>query len=318
MTTIAERTVAQARRALAHTFRKADLDSPDLDARLLVGHVLGLDHSGLAAAAGRTLDPAQARALNALTLRRLAGEPIARILGVKEFWGLPLKIAPATLVPRPETESIVEAALAAIDAGGARTRALRIADLGTGSGAILLALLSELPCAFGIGTDISREAVAVARENAAQLGVAERTALLVTDFGASLAGGFDLVVSNPPYVASGDIATLSREVRHDPRRALDGGADGLAAFRAIAPDVHRLIKPLGHLVLELGAGQEHAVTELLRDAGLSSAPARPDLNGIPRALCASVATMTRSTATLPDSSKNRLDYSARPTSFPPT
>ncbi|HWP26538.1 MAG TPA: peptide chain release factor N(5)-glutamine methyltransferase [Xanthobacteraceae bacterium] len=286
-------TVADARRALAAKFRAAGIETPELDARILVGHVTGLDHSGLAAAARASLDPDQIRRLEEFAARRIANEPVARIVGVKEFWGLPLKITSATFVPRPESETIVEAALAAIDAAGARRRHLRIADLGTGSGAILLALLSELPCAFGIGTDVSHQALAIARENAVRLGLASRAAMVVTDFGACLAGRFDLVVANPPYVATADIAALPPEVRYDPSNALDGGADGLAAYRAIAADAVRLLAPRGHIVLELGAGQEDAVTKLLRTAGLTVAPAWPDLSGIARALPASVATMTR-------------------------
>jgi release factor glutamine methyltransferase len=287
-------TVADARRALAEKFRTARLGSPELDARVLVGHVTGLDHSGLATAARAHLDAGQIRLLEELAARRLAGEPVARIVGIKEFWGLPFKISSATFVPRPETETVVEAALAAIDAdAGARQRDLRIADLGTGSGAILLALLSELPCAFGIGTDVSPEAIAIARENAARLGLSSRAAMVVTDFGSSLADRFDLVVANPPYVATTDITALPPEVRHDPLNALDGGADGLAAYRAIAADARRLLGPEGRMVLELGAGQEDAVTKLLRTAGLTVAPAWRDLSGIARALPASVATMTR-------------------------
>jgi release factor glutamine methyltransferase len=158
--------------------------------------------------------------LAALATRRLERKPVARILGVKEFWGLPLRLNDATLVPRPETETVVEAALAAIDSTGSRDRALRIADLGTGSGALLIALLTELPNAAGIGTDVSRDALAAARGNAGRLGVAARTEFAICDFGAALTGGFDLVVSNPPYIASADIGTLSPEVRHDPRSAL--------------------------------------------------------------------------------------------------
>lgn len=286
-------TVAECRRALAEQFRAAGIDTPALDARVLVGHVTGLDHSGLAAAACAPVDAVQIRRLNELAARRLAGEPIARIVGVKEFWGLPLKISPATFVPRPETETVVEAALALIDAGGGRDRVLRIADLGTGSGAILLALLTELPCAFGIGTEIDPAAADIARENAARLGLAKRMAVVVGDFGTSLAGRFDLVVANPPYVATAEIAGLAPEVRYDPLAALDGGVDGLAAYRAIAADAPRLLARGGHLVLELGAGQEPAVTEVLRAAGLAAAPARRDLSGIARAMPASVATMTR-------------------------
>jgi release factor glutamine methyltransferase len=286
-------TIAAARRALSDAFRQNGIDSPELDARILIGHLLDLDHTALATSANRALDENEARALTALAARRIAHEPIARIIGSKEFWGLQLRITPATLVPRPETETVVEAALAAIDADGPRTRPLWIADLGTGSGAILLALLSELPCAFGIGTDLSQEALATARDNAIRHGLSRRAAMLACDFGSALSGGFDLVVANPPYIAAKDIASLSPEVRRDPRRALDGGPDGLAAYRTIAADAHRLIKPLGHLVLELGTGQADAVTKLLLAENLAPTQVRSDLNGIPRALTASVATMTR-------------------------
>jgi release factor glutamine methyltransferase len=187
---------------------------------------------------------------------------------------------------------LVETALAALDDSGPRSRRLRIADLGTGSGALLIALLTELPGAIGIGIDISPRALSAARDNAARLGVALRAQFAVGDFGAALAGTFDLVVSNPPYVASGDIATLPPEVRHDPRRALDGGADGLDAYRTIAAQVRNLLRPGGHLVVELGIGQDGAVAALFRSAGLSPSPARHDLWGVPRALHARVATMT--------------------------
>jgi release factor glutamine methyltransferase len=279
-------TIAQARRALADAFRHAGLDSPELDARLLVGHALTLDHTGLAVEAGRGLDDNEARGLAA---RRLGREPIARILGTKEFWGLSLRIAAMTLVPRPETETVVEAALAAIDSVGLRSRPMRIADLGTGSGALLIALLTELPNARGIGTDVSSEALAVARANAIHLGLRSRAQFAVCDFGAALAGGFDLVVCNPPYIASGDIAALPPEVRCDPRNALDGGGDGLACYRAIAEQAPRLLLPAGHLVVELGIGQEAAVAALFRSARLAPSPAHADLAGIPRALHAHVA-----------------------------
>jgi len=277
-------TVAQARRALADAFRQAALDSPELDARLLVGHALGLDNTALTIDSGRDLGEDGAHALATLVARRLGREPVARILGIKEFWGLPLRLNEATLVPRPETETVVEAALAAIDGDGPRTRAFRIADIGTGSGALLVALLSELPNAIGIGTDVSRDALAAARDNASRLGFSSRAVFAACDFGAALAGSFDLVVSNPPYIASAEIALLPPEVRHDPRRALDGGADGLGCYRAIAGQAPKLLKPTGHLVVELGIGQESPVAALFRSAGLVSAPVHPDLSGIPRAL----------------------------------
>jgi release factor glutamine methyltransferase len=285
-------TVAQARRALTDAFRHAELDSPELDARLLVGHALGLDHTALTIESARNLGNDAARALEALAVRRLNREPVARILGVKEFWGLPLRLNDATMVPRPETETVVEVALSAIDGAGPRDRILRIADLGTGSGALLIALLTELPNATGIGTDISREALAAAHDNADRLGIAKHAEFTICDFGTTLAGAFDLVVSNPPYIASADIDTLSPEVRRDPRRALDGGADGLNCYRTIAGQVPRLLKPNGDLVVELGIGQEPAVAKLFRAAGLTPSPARLDLSGTPRALHARVATMT--------------------------
>lgn len=285
-------TIAQARRSLADAFRLAALDSPDLDARLLTAHVLGLDHAALVAHSRRELNSEETAKLHKLALRRLKREPVARILGVKEFWGLPLRITEATLVPRPETETVVEAALAAMDQEGPRTRTLRIVDLGAGSGALLLALLTELPNATGVGTDVSPRALETARTNAVKLGLAERAEFIRCDFSAALPGRFDLAVSNPPYVKSDDIETLPPEVRRDPRRALDGGADGLDCYRAIAGQAPRLLKASGHLVLELGLDQEAPVASLLRAAGLAPSPARTDLAGIPRALPARVATMT--------------------------
>jgi len=278
--------IVDARRELARAFRVAGYDTPDLDARVLVGHALGLDHAGLVAAGERTLDANEHAQLLAMAARRLAGEPVARITGMKEFWGLPLRLTPAVLVPRPDTETVVEAALAAIDDEGPRDRALRIADIGTGSGALLLALLSELPAANGVGTDLSVQALAVAQCNAARLGLIRRAAFVACDVAAALNEPIDLIVANPPYVASPDLATLPAEVRdYDPRLALDGGADGLAAYRAIARDALRLLSTGGHLVLELGAGQADQVVALMAAQGLiARSPVRIDLAGIARAL----------------------------------
>jgi release factor glutamine methyltransferase len=279
--------VAHARRAVAEQFRAAGLESPELDARVLVGHALGLDHTGVVAAASQQISDLSAAQIERFAARRLAREPVARIVGMREFWGLRLTVTPDVLVPRPETETVVELALDRLDRGGPRTRPLRIADLGTGSGAILLALLSELSNAHAVGTDTDSRALAVARANAARLGLAARAAFVACDFGAALAGPFDLVVSNPPYIASAEIAMLAPEVReHDPRGALDGGSDGLAAYRTIAAAAPRLLSPSGHLVVEIGAGQEGAVTALLEAEGLAIAAARPDLSSIMRALAA--------------------------------
>jgi release factor glutamine methyltransferase len=280
------RTIADARRAWAAQFRAGGIESPDLDARILVGHALGLDHAELAAAPGRMLDGAEQQGIAALAHRRLQREPVARIVGHKEFWSLKLTVDAATLVPRPETETIVEAALEEIDARGARLRALRIADLGTGSGAILLALLSELPHALGVGSDISQRAAMVARHNAHRLDLT-RAGFVVCDMASALRGPVDLIVSNPPYVASRDITALGPEVRDfDPRGALDGGPDGLDFYRNIAATAPALLAPGGALIVELGAGQAQAVAALFAAAGLAPLPPHPDLNGTPRALVA--------------------------------
>jgi release factor glutamine methyltransferase len=279
-------TVADSRRAWAMELRAAGIDTAELDARVLVGHALGLDHSALAACAGQVLTPQQQSAIAALARRRLGDEPVARITGTKEFWTLRLRVNEATLVPRPETETVVEAALAALDKRGPRARSWRIADLGTGCGAILLALLTELPNAFGIGTDISAAALAIARDNAKRAGVA-RAAFVVCDMASALAGPFDLIVSNPPYIASGGIDQLPPEVRlFDPRAALDGGSDGLHWFRPLAATAARLLAQHGIMVVELGKDQAEPVAAIFAAAGLAPVDLRPDLNGILRALVA--------------------------------
>jgi release factor glutamine methyltransferase len=278
--------VENARRALTARFKSGGIDSAELDARILVGAVLGLDLTGTIAAAKQILSADEAARLEDFARRRFAGEPVARILGRKEFWGLPLRLSPATLVPRPDTETLVEAAMEMLRAQSSTGPPLRIADLGTGSGAILLALLSELPSAFGVGTDISEAALQTARDNARQLGLASRAAFVACDYAAALSGRFDLVVSNPPYIRSADIASLGVEVReHDPRRALDGGTDGLDAYRLIAPEAARLLKPGGALVMEVGHDQSYEVEGLISAAGLMPADApKTDLAGIRRAV----------------------------------
>jgi release factor glutamine methyltransferase len=275
--------VAGARRALASAFRAAGLETPELDARLLVGHALGLDHADLAAQSDRIVGGEEAERIRIFAARRMAREPVARILGCKEFWSLPFVVAPAVLVPRPETETLVEAALTVLDAEPGRRP--RIADLGTGSGALLLALLHEIRGAEGVGTDVSPAALDVARKNAKRLGLAQRATFVVCDFGAALGGGFDLVVSNPPYVAQPEWRRLAPEVRnHDPKLALDGGSDGLAAYRRIAADARRLLAPGAHIILELGAGMADPVTAIFAAQGLAIRAARPDLSAVPRAL----------------------------------
>jgi release factor glutamine methyltransferase len=275
--------VAGVRRALAKTFRKAGLDTPDLDARVLVGHALGLDHTALMAQSDRTIRGEEAERIRTFAARRIGREPVSRIVGSTEFWSLEFVITPAVLVPRPETETLVEAALGVLDAKP--RQALRIADLGTGSGALLLALLHELEGADGVGTDVSLPALGVARENSERLGLSQRAAFVACDFGAALGGGFDLVVSNPPYVSQRELLGLDPEVcSYDPKLALDGGIDGLVAYRQIAADARRLAAPGAHIIVELDAGMADPVAAVFAAAGLAIRAARPDLNGVPRAL----------------------------------
>jgi release factor glutamine methyltransferase len=287
--TFAGQTVEAARRLLMARLRTTTIDSAELDARILVGAVLGLDLTGMIAAAERRVTPAEAARLEDAMRRRVAGEPVARIVGAKEFWGLPLHLSTATLVPRPDTETVVELALEMLQALEMRAdpdRRLRLADIGTGSGAILLALLSEWPDAYGVGTDISVAALQTASRNAADLGLAGRASFVACDYAAALSGAFDLIVSNPPYIRSADIAGLSIEVRdYDPRLALDGGADGLDAYRALIPQAARLLAPGGVLVVEAGHGQSGDIQGLIDAAGLTcKRPPKADLAGIRRAV----------------------------------
>ena len=213
--------------------------------------------------------------------RRLSGEPLSRIVGRREFWGLTFALSPEALDPRPESETIVEAALAAFAAR--RGEALRIVDFGVGSGALLAALLSEFPAARGVGVDLSPGAAAQARANLGSLGLVAQVEIRVADWAEGLEGAFDLIVANPPYIPSGDIAGLAREVRdHDPRLARDGGADGLDAYRALTPQIARLLAPDGRFFVEVGAGQADAVKALATAAGLFDLATHRDLAGIER------------------------------------
>ena len=276
--------IEHARRTLTARFRAAHIEAAELDVRVLMCAALGLDLSGLIASAARGLTRAEADRLQEFAIRRLSGEPVARIVGEREFWGLPLKLSAATLVPRPDTETVVELALETIRPS--LHCAVRIGDIGTGSGAILLALLHEVAEAFGVGTDISPDALRTARRNAAELGLLPRAAFVVCDYAAALGEAFELIVSNPPYIATGDIAGLATEVRdHDPLAALDGGADGLDAYRALIPQAAALLAPGGALVVEAGQDQAEPIQALMAAAGLIVRhPAKTDLAGVPRAV----------------------------------
>lgn len=263
--------------------RAAGVDNASLDAGVLLAHTLGLDAAQLISATDEIVTAeAQARFEEAI-VRRAARKPVAHIVGVKEFWSRLFAVSRDVLVPRPETETLVEAALGAKPD---RDAALRVLDLGVGSGALLAALLIERPKATGVGVDRCMEALAIARANLDALGIGERAHLVCGDWAGALSGPFDIVVANPPYIATKDMRTLPPEVRdHDPVVALDGGQDGLAAYRAILFGLGRLLAPNGVAVLELGDGQEEAVAELARQAHiLVNGSAIRDLAGRPRAL----------------------------------
>ena len=278
-----EASIGALRRSAAARLHEGGVESAEADARVLLSHALGMEDAAILAESDVKAAEDARRRFEGFLARRLAGEPIARIIGRKEFWSRSFRLEPDTLVPRPETETVVEAALAAFPD---RNAPLRVLDLGTGAGILLAAILVERPRASGLGIDRSEGALVVARANLAALGLGARAAFAGGDWGAALGGKFDLVVCNPPYIAAPEFARLSLEVRdHDPHFALDGGADGLDAYRAVVSDLARLLHAHGVAVLELGRGQEEAVANLARDSGLFVAgPARPDLAGIPRAL----------------------------------
>ena len=253
-------------------------DNPRLEARLLLARALGVTRNDLIRDPGRQIETT---AFEALLTRRIGREPLAFIVGRREFWSLDFLVSPATLIPRPDSETLIEAALAAF---ANRPAPRRIIDLGTGTGCLLLALLTEFPSAFGIGLDRAPDAAALAKANAAHLGLTNRSAFLAGDWTQAVSGRFDLVISNPPYIREQDIETLMPEVaRHEPESALDGGADGYTAYRAIVPVLPLHLEPTGVAILELGIGQAQYVNDLAREAGFE-ASLRLDLAEIPRAI----------------------------------
>ena len=273
-------TLRSLRRAAEARLREAGVDTPELDARLLVEHALSLTRNDLFTKADSPILDADAARLRALIERRAAHEPVGRILGHREFWTLDLALNADTLEPRPDTETLVEAVLKAVPD---RAAPLRLLDLGTGTGCILLALLAELPNASGLGVDLSPNAVAAAAANAERNGLGGRARFQTGNWADGLSERFDIVVSNPPYIPSADIAALAPEVReHDPLRALDGGADGLDAYRIIAAQLPGLLVPGGTAGLEVGQGQAGDVARFLDAAGLAPGGIFKDLGGIER------------------------------------
>jgi release factor glutamine methyltransferase len=254
-------------------------------ARRLVSAALRLSAAEVFAHPERIVIALETERIGDMLDRIIAHEPLSRIEGSREFWGLEFLLSADALDPRPETETIVETVLARL---ADRDRPYRFLDLGTGSGCLLLALLSEYRHACGVGIDIAPGAAAMARENARRLGLGARAWFAAGDWGAAIAAQFDAVVANPPYIPTGAIAGLPPEVRdYDPHTALDGGKDGLSCYRAIAADLPRLLAPSGLFAAEIGDRQSAAVAAILADAGLCVEIVSPDLAGIPRCLVAS-------------------------------
>lgn len=268
-------TIREALRHGAALLEAAGVDTPRLDARLLLGCATGLPREALLRDALLTIDPSR---YHALLARRAAREPLALILGRQEFWSLDFEVSPATLIPRADSETVIEAAITALPERG---RVLSILDLGTGTGCLLLAALTEFPAAWGLGVDSAMAAARLAARNARAIGVADRAAFLCGDWDQALSGRFDLVLSNPPYIPTADIAGLMPEVAlHEPGRALDGGVDGLTAYRHILAALPRLLAPGGVAVLEIGIGQAGPAAALTGKLVVFHA----DLAGIPRAM----------------------------------
>lgn len=277
-------TFGDLRRWAAEALGTAGIESAAADARILLLHAAKFDAARLIASEYEVADEGLIEVYERLISRRLSGVPVARIAGEKEFWSLRFALGPETLVPRPETETLVEAAL---DCIADRNAGLAILDLGTGTGAILAALLSELPNATGVAVDRSEAALRVARENFSNLSLGSRVSCVCGHWAGAIRGTFDLIVSNPPYIATNELVLLSPEVRdHDPGLALEAGPDGLDAYRAIVAQLGEHLASGGNAVLELGQGQEDAVGALVRETGTLevAGPARKDLADIPRAL----------------------------------
>lgn len=268
-------------------FRQAGLPTPDLDARLLVTETLRVTTAQLIANPRLIVGEGPARELTERARRRLNGQSLGRILGRRAFWSLDLRVGPETLEPRPETETVVELALSVLQPTDA---AHVIADIGVGTGAILLAVLSERPNAYGVGIDVSAGAAREAARNAERHGLLSRATFIAANYGDALRPAFDAVVSNPPYIASSLIADLAPVVRdNDPHLALDGGRDGLDAYRAVFAQARTMLKPSGHLIVEIDPEARRAVLQVAHAHGLTATAVTHDLSGRERAVCLSMA-----------------------------
>ena len=276
-------------RQMRDAFRAAGLATPELDARLLISGCLGLEPKALLLDEDRVLDAAELEQLDGRQNARLEGIPVGRILGRREFWGIELSLSKDTLEPRPDTEILVEAVLDWLGREGRLSDPLRFLDIGTGSGAILIALLSELPAANGVGSDLSEGALKQASTNLERAGLSDRAHLVCGSYTAPFAGPFDFIVSNPPYIRSADLAILATEVRdHDPVLALDGGPDGLLAYRQICPDLDKKVTAGGRLFVEIGSDQGEAVSALFTSADMKNVNVIRDLSGKDRVISATL------------------------------
>ena len=284
--------MAEAIRRVTRALERAGVESPSRDARLLVAEATGLDAARLIAEPDRSLAQVERRRLADFVEQRCAREPVSRIMGCREFYGRDFAISPAVLDPRPDSETLIETALALAEEEGWRARPIRILDVGTGSGCLLITLLAELSAAGGVGTDLSVEALEVAAYNAARHGVASRARFEVRRSLEGIEEHFDMVVCNPPYISSQEIAMLAPEVRdHDPRAALDGGADGLNVYREVIPALSRVV-PSGWVLFEVDAAQADAVAELLTTIsglqGSTGIRSASDLGGHVRCVAAKI------------------------------
>ena len=279
---MSSRTLGQLLDEAAKRFTNVGIDSAPLDARLLVACALGLDAGQVIARPDQALTPEQCRKLEEMVVRREERESVALILGQAKFWSLEFTVTADVLVPRPDSETLVEAALAS---AGAKDGTYSILDLGTGTGCLVLALLSEWPNARGLGVDVSGAALDVAEANARQLGLQDRARFQVSDWDADVDGRFNLVISNPPYIAEEDFSALEPEVtRFEPRLALSGGSDGLACYRALGPAIVRTLAPNGRAFVEIGADQAETVGKVLGHAGLWVYTVHRDLAGHTRVI----------------------------------
>jgi len=280
-------TTADVLRSAVEKLRAAGIESARREARLLLVHALGISPDALV---GRDVEIAPAH-FDDFVARRAAREPLAYIVGAKEFWSLAFEVGPGVLIPRPETETLIEQVIRFFPD---RSAALDVLDLGTGTGCLLIAALHEYPNAHGVGVDTSRAALAIAARNVEKHALGARCRLAEDDWGGGLPGRYDVILSNPPYIRSSDIAALAPEVRlYEPIQALDGGPDGLAAYRVLAPRISRLLKPGGLAFLELGVGQDRDVERILTEAGFEIAEMAPDLAGIGRCVVARTGNRTK-------------------------